>query len=574
MFKSTKRLFQHMQIIFQILNSREKRLLLTWFFVQSILLLLDLAALGLAGVTSSAFVPIIQSHPEDIPLVVTRFYSYFDSLFSLYEFLFSLVIISGILLLTRSITSVLADRYFYLKLSSITVRLAKLVLERHFSNPIEKRIQISNVNFLHSIHDSLNSLTIYVLGNFIIVAAEILNSTLLLGAMLIWKPLVTGLLICFITVSLLVTYKFHIQKSHKLLGNFSDQNNKSMQMYFDLNGASSDLKLRSSFDSFQFNYLKKREELSQLIATRQVQFGIPRFILEMTIVVGGLFSGLLIWYTLNISQGLVVVATLMIIGLRLQPAMLKIQNGFQVMMQHRESSSAALNLLLHYSKDYKSHQKNSIIINQKLSTNLDIRNISYKFENEKTLFKNLSFNFEEFGLYLLKGENGAGKSTIFEILVGLREPFEGTIEFCGSDLLQLSQEERGSFISYLPQNPYFYDQTIIDSLMLDGNKENFELESCFSILRKLNFDVDKYNLLSVMQLNEFLSEGEKGKLGLARTLISNSKILLLDEPTAALDLSARISLRNLLEIESSKKLVLIIAHDDSFDDIASGIWNI
>lgn len=243
-------------------------------------------------------------------------------------------------------------------------------------------------------------------------------------------------------------------------------------------------------------------------------------------------------------------------------------------MQHRESSSAALNLLLHYSKDYKSHQKNSIIINQKLSTNLDIRNISYKFENEKTLFKNLSFNFEEFGLYLLKGENGAGKSTIFEILVGLREPFEGTIEFCGSDLLQLSQEERGSFISYLPQNPYFYDQTIIDSLMLDGNKENFELESCFSILRKLNFDVDKYNLLSVMQLNEFLSEGEKGKLGLARTLISNSKILLLDEPTAALDLSARISLRNLLEIESSKKLVLIIAHDDSFDDIASGIWNI
>lgn len=565
----------YIRTISRILDKREKLLLGCWFLLQTFLLFLDLAALALAGITTSAFIPIIQSHPESIPQVVTELYSHFEQYFSVYKFLFILVGISAFLLLTRSLASVLAEKYFFLKLCSITNRLTRVVLDRHYRTPIEKRIQKSTVNFLQAIHESLNSLTIYVLGNFVIVTAEILNSIILLGAMFFWKPLVTGLLVCFIVLSVLVSYKYHIKKSNNLLKNFSKLNAEAVQSYFDLDGTYSDLKLRGQFENSFNHYLQKRFDLSKLIAIRQVQFGFPRLILETTIILGGLFSGMLIWYTLSIAQGLVVLGSLVIVGIRIQPAILKIQNGAQIMFQHKESSSAALEILSYYTGEYE--REDAIMLSTVVPSkeNLTIRNLGYKFHDGELLFENLAHSFTEVGLYLLKGKNGAGKSTLFEVIAGLRKPFKGSIEFQGLDLLKLSQEELGVFVSYLPQKPQFNNQTIANSLMiseesLESRREEFE--KCLFTLEKLGFDLGQHNLHTKANLDEYLSEGEKGKLGIARTMVRKSDIILLDEPTASLDYGSRIALRDLLEIEAKKRLILVISHDDLLDAIATNVW--
>jgi ABC-type multidrug transport system fused ATPase/permease subunit len=575
MDSKTKGIIGYIATISRILDKREKVLLGCWFLLQTFLLFLDLAALALAGITTSAFIPIIQSHPENIPQVVTELYSHFEQYFSMYKFLFVLVGLSAFLLLTRSLASVLAERYFFLKLSSITHRLVRVVLDRHYGTPIEKRIEKSTVNFLQAIHESLNSLTIYVLGNFVIVTAEILNTIMLLSAMFIWKPLVTGLLVCFIAISVLISYKYHIKKSNNLLKNFSKLNAEAVQSYFDLDRTYSDLKLRGQFENSFTDYLQKRFDLSKLIAIRQVQFGFPRLILETTIILGGLFSGMLIWYTLNISQGLVVLGSLAIVGIRLQPAILKIQNGTQVMIQHKESSSAALEVLAFYTEGYEPEETIELSTVVPSRENLTIQSVSYSFRDGDLLFENLTHSFMDVGLYLLKGMNGAGKSTLFEVIAGLRKPFKGSIRFNGLDLLKLSQEELGAFVSYLPQKPQFNNQTIASSLMigdesLESGSEEFQ--NCLLTLEKLGFDLSQYDLQSKANLDEYLSEGEKGKLGIARTLVRKSDIILLDEPTASLDYTSRTALRDLLEIEAKKRLLLVISHDDLLDAIANHVW--
>jgi len=279
----------YIHLIGSVLTRSEKALLLSWFFVQTTLVTLDFGAIVLAGLTASAFIPIIQSHPEDIPQIIVNLHSHFSSIISMYEFLFCLAGISGFILISRSILSVIAEKVFYFRLSAITFRLAKVILDTHYKTPIEKRVQKSEIDLLHSVHDSLNSLTIYVLGNLIIVVAEIFNSFILLVAIFVWKPLVTGVLVCFITVSILISFKFHIQKSQILLKNFSKLNSHCVQEYFDLCGISSDLRLRGQFENYLSVYLQRRKELSKAIAIRQVQFGLPRLILETSIVLGGLF---------------------------------------------------------------------------------------------------------------------------------------------------------------------------------------------------------------------------------------------------------------------------------------------
>ena len=577
MAKVLNSIAEYLRLIRKLLIRREKALLFSWFFVQSILVILDFGALVLAGLSASAFIPIIQSHPENIPQIIVNLHAHFNSTISMYEFLFCLAGISGLMLLFRSFMSVITEKIFYLKLSAITVRLAKVILVTHYKTPIEKRVQKSEIDLMHAVHESLNSLTIFVLGNLVIVGAEIFNSFVLLTAMFVWKPLVTGVLICFIILSILISYKFHIQKSQSLLKNFSNLNSECVKEYFDLNGISNDLRIRSQFGNYMTLYLQQRMKLSKAIAIRQVQFGFPRLILETSIVLGGLFSGVLIWYTLSIAQGLVVLSSLMIIGIRLQPAILKIQNGIQVMLQHKESSSAAQGVLSFYQPLYSKDEAAELYDFSPKNGKLAVKHLGYKFADEHVLFKDVNFDFSETGLYLVKGKNGIGKTTIFEIIAGLREPFEGSIEFGGINLLEIPQELLGKFLSYLPQNPYFYNQTIADSLMLDESSSKFDNErfkECLRILEVLQFDLVKHDLFTKFNLAEYLSEGEKAKLSLVRTLIRQSDILLLDEPTATLDPNSRIAVRDFLELESKKRLVLVISHDDLFDEIASGEWEI
>ena len=509
MMRVKKQIFHYFQMVLGVLDKREKLFLASWLSLQSILVTLDLAALAIAGVTVSAFVPIVQSNPDNIPKIVLRMYSGLQSTLSLYEFLFVLVGISGLLLIIRALITVTTERFFYLRLNLITKRLVKAILESHFSTPIEKRFQVSNSNFLHAIHESLNSFSIYVLGNLVLIFAEVVNSLLLLTVMFIWKPLVTGLLLCFIVFSVLISFRYHIKKSNSLLKNFSQNNIDCIEAFTNLNSIYSELKLRSLFQTSLNTYLQQRGKLGELIANRQVQFGFPRLILESTIIVGGLLSGMLIWYTLNVSEGLVLLATFMILSLRLQPAILKIQNGVQVMLQHKESSSAAMKLLGFYGVNDRIEVPTSVSVDFKKDGNLNIHNLSYKFGDDVILFEGLEVSFQSKGLYLLKGDNGVGKSTFFEIIAGLRRPFKGSIEYKGLDLLHLTQEQLGVYLSYFPQKPHFFTQTIFESLMteeISDTESNSRFKTAISILDFLQFDLTKHDLFREANLDEFLSD--------------------------------------------------------------------
>jgi ABC-type transport system involved in cytochrome bd biosynthesis fused ATPase/permease subunit len=571
MFRS---IWRYIQTIFGVLERSERLLLALWFSFQVFLVVLDFVALAIAALTVSAFIPIVQSNPENIPRIVLRLFESFPLGVSLYEFLFLLVGLSGLLLISRALLNVFTEKYFFVKLNSITVRLARTVLDRHFSTPLEGRINRSNTHFLHSIHDSLNSLTIYLLGNLVVICAEIVTSALLLIVMLIWKPVVTGLLVCFIALSILVSFKYHIQKSHRLLYNFSNHNNETIQQFLDLNALSSELKLRSIFQSSVDAYLARRAELGKMIANRQAQFAFPRLILETTIIAGGLLSGVLVWYTLNISQGLVLLAGLMIVGLRLQPAILKIQNGVQVMLQHKESASAAIELISFYSEQTLRKNSSSFCLNEDERDRLIIRNLGYRFGEGELLFENLDLSFERFGLYVFKGQNGVGKSTLFEVIAGLRKPFMGNIFYQQVDLLLLPQEQIGIHLSFLPQKPYFFNQSICESLMADSDSvdsTDLGFDKAMEILHTLQFDFSKHDMDKRMDLNNYLSEGEKAKLGIARTLIRDTPIILLDEPTSSLDIDSRAQLRELLVNEAKNRLVLLISHDDTFNSISTEI---
>jgi len=169
-----------------------------------------------------------------------------------------------------------------------------------------------------------------------------------------------------------------------------------------------------------------------------------------------------------------------------------------------------------------------------LNSNLQVNKISKSFGN-KQVVRNISLNINRGEIVGLLGPNGAGKTTTFYIIVGLVKPDTGEIYMENIDVSTLPIYLRGQKgISYLPQEAsIFRGMNVEDNLM--------------SIIEIIEKNKDKHQIVLENLLNEFdiqhvrksksivLSGGERRRLEIARTLASNPKYLLLDEPLTGID---------------------------------------
>jgi ABC-type transport system involved in cytochrome bd biosynthesis fused ATPase/permease subunit len=488
-----------------------------------------------------------------------------------------LILTASVILVARSFISVNVDRYFSNKLCVIHNRLLKSILTYHYNQPLDKRIQLSEVKLLNSIHGSLNSLVHYVIGNFILILSEIFSLLIILTVIFVWKPFITSILLLIILAATLLSFIFHIKKSQLMLSEYSNVSTSLSAHFLQIDSLSTDLILRSQFRNYLAKYTDQRLVFSKLISARIIQFGFPRLILESSLIIGGLVTSLLAWYLLSVSEALIVLSSFLILGFRILPAILKVQNGIQTFLQHKDSSILALDILDFYSHRFNSSLKitsfNNILPTE--TNSLFLNNLTYSFLTGEKLFDNFELNILNNGMYLIKGQNGVGKSTLFEIISGFRVPSNGSVTLNGLDITLASPEDRGKFLSYLPQKQIFTMQSLLESFFIiedDGERQLELVEKCLDILTTLNFDLAKYDLSKIMDLNLILSEGEKQKIGLARTFVRNSPILLLDEPTNNLDYVSKASLLSLIRKESANRIILMITHESKFDDFANEIF--
>ncbi len=176
---------------------------------------------------------------------------------------------------------------------------------------------------------------------------------------------------------------------------------------------------------------------------------------------------------------------------------------------------------------------------------LKLERISLQFGKRKIL-ENLTFNLNQGEILGLLGPNGVGKSTIFNIIIGLLKPNYGSIFIQGKNVVNetIFNRTKKYKIGYVPQyGGYFHDLTLRENL-----KAISEIVIVDKKLRdeKINLLISKFELEALQNIKaEFLSGGQKKRLVISLALMSDPKILLLDEPFAALDI---MTIKNLQQI--------------------------
>jgi ABC-type multidrug transport system ATPase subunit len=162
---------------------------------------------------------------------------------------------------------------------------------------------------------------------------------------------------------------------------------------------------------------------------------------------------------------------------------------------------------------------------------IEASNISKYFSNIKAI-DNISFSIGRGERLILIGPNGAGKSTLLRLASGLIKPTKGSIKIFGIEASDVEKSSR--MLSFVSENYALYDSlTVKDNLLffgvLHGLRKEHALEASRSLLRRLN--ASEYFERKVGEL----SRGTKQKIAICKALMSDPKVLLLDEPTAFLD---------------------------------------
>ena len=210
---------------------------------------------------------------------------------------------------------------------------------------------------------------------------------------------------------------------------------------------------------------------------------------------------------------------------------------------------------------------------KKVKPVLKIEKVSLAFK-KRSILDNINFNLNQGEILGLLGPNGVGKSTIFNLIIGLFKPDYGSITINGENVLNYPIAERAKKfnIGYVPQyGGYFHDLTLIENLKAISEIQILKKENR---LHKIEQLIAKFEFDSIINIQaKFLSGGQKKKLVIAMALLNNPKVLLLDEPFAALDVLTIKMLKELIVNLQSQERISICICDHQARDLLSCVDN-
>ena len=201
------------------------------------------------------------------------------------------------------------------------------------------------------------------------------------------------------------------------------------------------------------------------------------------------------------------------------------------------------------------------------NTILKLEKLSLKY-GRKIILDNLDLQLNNGQILGLLGPNGVGKSTIFNLITGLISPDFGSIVINSEKVNKypIYQRTLKFKIGFVPQNGgYFHDLTVYENLKAIAE---ITIKNLSYREEKINLLISKFELDPIRDIKaDFLSGGQKKKLVIALSLISDPKILLLDEPFAALDVMTIKALQEIIVDLQSKNNISIILCDHQARDL-------
>lgn len=212
-------------------------------------------------------------------------------------------------------------------------------------------------------------------------------------------------------------------------------------------------------------------------------------------------------------------------------------------------------------KERQTAQSKGQIIPKGNPNRLEMRHVAFGYPDGPRLLRDVNLTLDMKKKYAVVGGSGEGKSTLAKLLMGFLTPLEGEISVNGINLCEADESQLFAWLSYQEQHVAMLDDTIEHNILLNKtvSEERWQEAIRKSHVKEILAGASLGKDTPVGESGKNLSGGERQRIGLARSLLSDTKFLIFDEPTASLDNETALTVeRNILSLTDTG--VLVITH--------------
>ena len=198
-----------------------------------------------------------------------------------------------------------------------------------------------------------------------------------------------------------------------------------------------------------------------------------------------------------------------------------------------------------------------------LDSKITISGLSFGYEAEKPVLQNMNFTFDAGKSYAIVGASGSGKSTLLNLLMASHSDYAGSICYDDTELRQIRSESLYEMISVVQQNVFIFNASIRDNITMFSDFPRAEVDRAMELSGLSKLIADRGEDYLCGENGSGLSGGEKQRISIARSLLKKSRVLLVDEATAALDAQTAFQVSNaILELHDLTRIVVTHSLDE------------
>lgn len=329
-------------------------------------------------------------------------------------------------------------------------------------------------------------------------------------------------------------------------------------------GAAKEVKVGGLEQAYVNRFAAPAEIYAKHTASSQVVAQLPRFLLEAFA-----FGGMILLVLVLMARGdgfataLPIIALYAFAGYRLMPALQQIYGA----VTQLRFVGPALDALYNDLMSLKSPSHQTTLENIELKQFIKLNSIRYSYPNSsKPALNSINLTIQAKTTVALVGPTGSGKTTTVDLILGLLEPQQGSLEIDGQEVQEHNRRAWQRSIGYVPQQIYLADDTVSANIAFGITKEKIDqqaVESAAKIANLHDFVINElpegYNT-SVGERGVRLSGGQRQRIGIARALYHKPQVLILDEATSALDNLTEQAVMEAVQNLGHDITIILIAH--------------
>tara|TARA_Y100001958_G_C21229155_1_gene554703 strand:- start:1285 stop:2457 length:1173 start_codon:yes stop_codon:yes gene_type:complete len=339
-----------------------------------------------------------------------------------------------------------------------------------------------------------------------------------------------------------------------------------------------DIKLNGDKNFFISLFRNNENITTDIVVMHAMLAKIPRYTIEILLVFS--LVSVLIYYDINNYDVVNLIPIFGLYGvaiLRLIPVVIAFNLDIQAIRSAKEQIDEVIknttqSYKLKFTEILNNKEKNSEKFLKSFKSNnqikIEIQNLEFGYEKHNLIIKNTNLKINQGKTICIVGRNGSGKSTFLDLISGFLLPSSGKIKMNDFDISQYKEEWQQN-IGYVSQSNFIIGDTIKNNILFGRDKItddqiNVALETV-KLKEFIDFLPNKLNT-EIGTLGDRLSGGQRQKINIARALVKDPKIIILDEATNALDINSEENFLSVINNIKKDKIIIFIAHSKKIEN--------